>query len=595
MTADEIEKKYAELELKPGGFRNDRTKPLMELAKAAEKLGKADQADHLKTEAAAFYLTPRGKTFPGYFQPAIVYVDGSTSPARDYFTVERLAWMAKRARETASCVHGAHLADVCWDFALKKDPELARLAFDKYLECANQYWAAGAGLDFGEALKRAAELASSIKDAVRLARLNPIIRARAEDLDKRKEFRYCLDLADALENSRQTPPNDEEQLLILKILNNGATYYREAHPKRDGSFGPTNAPNEHMSRSFTDAQLRLSKAWKRTEITAETAKLELAQSYEREAEKAGNHLARLVFLRDAEKLYGELGKAAEQSRTRVAMAKAGKGAESEMKLFRGEFQIPHAEIDEYIKPLIGASLSVSLSQLAAAPHFIPDLNETKESAAKRKKEFPFQAIVPRVILKDGHLVGSASSEEELLATTTVRDFVMGIKIGGVFRSRLFERLTKEQGLSKDGLLVPFREWGYCKEKHLEFLGVGFDHYLKGDYVSSIHVLIPQFEDVLRGFLERSGQPISDPQRGKFIILDSLLKDPVLALAAGENLITWYKLSLSDPAGMNLRNDVAHGLSSPEVMTKETAELVIHILLSMTSFELEENKAHEQKP
>jgi len=586
LTAAEIEQKHLELEKMPGGFYRDRGGPLMALVKAAEKLGDKDRAEQLRAEAAAFYLTPRGKTFPGYFQPAVVYTNGATSPPADFFTEDRLKWLAKRAQEATSPAYAAHLADVCWDFAAKKDPALARLASDKYIACAELYWKAGSGTDFGDAIKRAAELAATLRDNARMAAITAFILARLSDLDGRKEYRYCFDLADALEKVQLAPPAEADQVRVLEILSNGAAYYQQEHPMKDGSFGPVSAPNERFSRSFCERRLALAKAWKRKDVTAEATKLEKAQSYEREAAKAPNALAKLIFLQDAEKLYGELGKAADLARIRVAMGESGKAAEAEFKPARGEIQIPHAEIEEYIKPLIGANLAESLMNLSTAPHFIPDLDSSKKSAAEGKEKFPFQAIIPKVILKDGHVVGSASTEEELFELAVVRDFVIGIKMGGVFRSHLFERLRKEQGLSKDGLLVHFRGWGYCKEKHLEFLSAGLAHYFKDDFTAAIHVLVPQFEDMLRGFLEKAGQPIGDPQRGKFLLLDSLLKNEVLVQVAGENLITWYRLSLSDSDGINLRNEVAHGLSNPRAMTRETTELVIHLLLSLTRFNAE---------
>lgn len=590
LTPAEIGKKFAEIEQMPGGFYKDKATPLMRLAKAADQLGNTERAEQLRTEAAAFLLTPRGQGFSGYFQPAFVYADDSTSPPRDYFTPDRLAWLAKRAQETSGTAHAAHLADVCWDLAPKKDPAMARLAISKYRECADGYWRAGKGLEFGDAIKRAVQLAAILGDASQLSEITADIVARFDELDGRKEYRYCLDLADALEKATKAPPAEDAQKRVLEVLDHGASYYRETHPKKEDSFGPVHGPNEHFSRSFAERSLALAKAWKRKDVTAEATKLAQAQSYEREAERAANELARLVFLQDAEKLYGELGRTADQDRLRVAMGQAGKRAESEFKEARGEVQIPHAEIKAYIEPLIGGSLAGSLENLSAAPHFIPSLDSSKKSAAEGKRQFPLQAIMPKLILKDGHIVGGGATDEELLDLAVTRDFVLGIKIGGVFRSHLIERLIKEQGLSTDGLLAHFRKWGHCKDKHIEFLGIGFAHYFKGDHISAIHVLVPQFEDILRGFLERAGQPISDPQRGKFFILDSLLKNPTLVKVAGEDLITWYRLSLSDPSGINLRNDVAHGLSSPESMTKETAELVIHLLLSFTRFKFEDNKA-----
>lgn len=593
LTPEEINKRYSEIEAIPGGFYHDKSTPRIKFAEVLEKDGKQELATQLKVEAGAFFLTPRGDAFPGYFQPTFVYTNGATSPSREYFTPERLGLLAKRAKETTSPSCAAHYADVCWDLSSTKDPEMARLAADKYLESAKQYWAAGKGLDFGEAMKRAVQLAATVKDATRLAGLITETISRLEDLEKRQEYRYALDLAEALANTKEVLPSDKEQKRILEILTNGAAYYQSAHPKTEHSFGPVEGPNEHFVRSFVERKSVLLRLWDDKSVTSDALKLEEAQSYERDAKNAPNELARLVFLRDAERLYGELGKTSDISRIRVAMVKAGKLAESEMKEIHSEIKIDHSKIDEYIAPIIGDTLPESLRRLATTSRFIPDLETSKDSVAERQKEHPLQTFIPKVVMKDGHLVGSPSSREELFEDSVFRDYVMGIHISSVFRGRLLERLTKEQGFSKDALLEHFRSWGYCKEKHLHFLELGFQHYFIGDYTSAIHVLVPQFEDILRWLLEQAGQPVSDPRRGKFLLLDSLLKNELFQSTAEKNLIDWYRLSLSAPEGLNLRNDVAHGLSSPDKMTKETVELVIHLLLSFTRFTL--NAAEDKDP
>lgn len=594
LTPEEIDQKYAEIEAIPGGFYHDKSTPRIKFAEALEKTGQQELAAQLRVEAGAFFLTSRGDAFPGYFQPTFVYTNGATSPSRDYFTPERLVLLAKRAKETSSPSCAAHYADVCWDLSSPKDPEMARLASDKYLESARQYWAARKGLDFGEAINRAVQLAASIKDSTRLAGLISEIISRLQDLERRQEYRYALDLADALADTKDLFPSDKEQKTIVEILNNGAAYYQKAHPKVEHSFGPVAGPNEHFVRSFVERKSALLRLWGDKSVAPDALKLEEAQSYDREAENAPNYLARLVFLRDAEKLYGELGRADDVSRIRVAMVKAGKLAESEMKEIRSEIKIDHAKIDEYISPIIGPTLADSLNRLSTTFRFIPDLETSRDSVSESQKEHPLQTFIPKVIVKDGHLVGSPSSREELFEDSVLRDYVMGIHVSGVFRGRLLERLAKEQGLTKDVLLEHFCTWGYCKEKHLRFLGIGVEHYFKGDNASAIHVLVPQFEDILRWLLEQAGQPVSDPRRGKFLLLDSLLKNELFQATAGKTLIDWYRLSLSAPTGLNLRNDVAHGLSSPEKMTREMVELVIHLLLSLTRFTLKESSEADDK-
>lgn len=592
MTLEEIELSYTEIEKTSGGFVHDKGVPRIRLAEAAEKFGHSERAEQLRIEGLAFLLTSRGNAFPGHFQPIFTYTNGATHPSREYFTQERLEWLAKRAGETSIPYIAAHFADVCWDLSLQKNPSLARLACDKYLEASAIYWLDSEGLDYSEAIERAVELAASIKDNSRLLNLFSEILSRLDELDRRAEYRYALELADALEKSKESYPCEAEQNKVLGILAKAAEYYRQEHPKVENSFGPVEGPNEHFVRSFTEKRLALAKVWGRKELTSDAIKLEQAQSYEREANRAPNSLAKLVFLKEAEKLYGELGEASDVSRIRVEMTKAGVMAQSEMKEVRAEIKIEDGKVDEYISPLFGKTISESLQRLATTFRFIPDLRTSTESALERQKEYPLQTFFPKLVLKDGHIVGSPSSREELLAESVYRDFVMGILVSGVFRGRLLGRLAREQGLSKESLQGHFRSWGYCKEKHLHFLGIGFDHYFKVDYISAIHILVPQFEDILRWFFEQAGEPVSDPQRGRFILLDSILKNERFLTVAGPRLIDWYKLSLSDPSGLNLRNDVVHGLSSPEYLTKEIAELVIQLLLSLTRFTLKENLSND---
>lgn len=163
---------------------------------------------------------------------------------------------------------------------------------------------------------------------------------------------------------------------------------------------------------------------------------------------------------------------------------------------------------------------------------------------------------------------------------------MEIKVGSVFRGYLFNKLKKDYGLNKDSLTAHFRRWGLCKPRNLTLLEKGFEHYFQGDYVSSLHILVPQFEDILRNILDAAGRSISIPEHG-VATLRSLLSDAGFITVAGMNLKRYYELVLSDPPGLNLRNDIAHGLLEPNVMDKSTVELILHLLLTLTRFRIEE--------
>lgn len=459
----------------------------------------------------------------------------------------------------------------------KKKVDDAKVAIDRYIDCARLYKKSLWGVEYGESIHRAVELATTIGDITRINILKQFIIEEFGDLDKRQEYRYCLDLAESLETGQKHFIfTDTETMNLLGIIQRAAQFYAEAHPAIETAMGPTTGPNWHFVRSFLERQYELQKIFKQNPDN-KTYKKTLAEAYEEEA-KGREPLARLVFLQDAERLYGEAGFTQERDRIRVELGITGKQAEAEMKPVSSTISIKHEEMDKYIAPLIATDIAESLINLAGAHHFFPSIKQTQVSAEKQKAKYPLASFFPTIALKDGYI---CQIETEKHDATFVRDFVMGIQIGGVYRARLFEQLKAAQNFDAYTLTKHFEHWEYCNTDRLELLRKGFCYYFQGDYIASLHILVPQFEALLRGLLEKAGRPIHDPQKGTFLVLGNLLRDAALVSIAGEDLIYWYQMSLSDPAGLNLRNDISHGLCSASIFTKENTELATHLLLSLT--------------
>jgi hypothetical protein len=124
-----------------------------------------------------------------------------------------------------------------------------------------------------------------------------------------------------------------------------------------------------------------------------------------------------------------------------------------------------------------------------------------------------------------------------------------------------------------------------QEDTLGLLEHGFERYLAGDHVSALHVLVPRFEAMVRDLLNATGRPTADPSSGGAMTLGTLLSDPVLREAAGEELAHYYELTLISPGlGLNLRNGLAHGTLPLVSMHEGNTELVLHLLLTLTRFE-----------
>lgn len=555
-----------ELEGDTSRFRFDRWARFQEIASQYEQAGDHGNAERIKTEATAFmFCNPMTRQLEDSF-PRL-------------FTPEQLKYLAIRARGSKNPIHASCFADVVWDFSEKKDPEMARIAIDRYLEAAEIFKHNKWGVEFGEVIKRAASLASMIQDPERLEKVKKTIIEYTRKLDATKDYRFCLDLVEAI---TKLGLREEERLELIKILEKAAAYYEEEHPSREDSLGPVEGPNEHFVQSFLKAELELfpDKGSKEAQMVRRS----IAQSHERKGDRAlkvGNYIAALVSYQSAEMSFVDK---ADKDRMRVKLAEAGSQVEGKLLPISVEVKIETAkieeyEIEEYVRPLLADTLEDCLARLAAAPQFIPNVERTKRSLEKRHRKFPLQFLIPKIRLKEGHIAALYTDTDEVYDQALARELIMEIQVASIFRSYLFDRL-RERGLDTNSLIEHFQRWGYCQPRNLEMLRRGFDHYFAGDYPASLHILIPQFEDILRALLQAAGRPVSRPPRG-VATLGALLSDSGFISAAGADLKRYYELVLTD--GLNLRNDIAHGLLNPESMTKSTVELIIHLLLTLTRF------------
>jgi len=133
-------------------------------------------------------------------------------------------------------------------------------------------------------------------------------------------------------------------------------------------------------------------------------------------------------------------------------------------------------------------------------------------------------------------------------------------------------------LSKSPLFAAVRQ---------ELLREGLAAYEQGDFVKAIHVLIPQVECALREFLGRLGVPTRKPARNHPGVneaknMNDILADERMRSVLGERV--WRYLILvyiEKRGGLNLRNDVAHGLLDPSAFNRQIADYVFHTLLALS--------------
>lgn len=146
----------------------------------------------------------------------------------------------------------------------------------------------------------------------------------------------------------------------------------------------------------------------------------------------------------------------------------------------------------------------------------------------------------------------------------------------VFTTENFRQLLDEKGLIQiDG-------------NYFEILIYGIENYIKQDFISAIHILVPQFENLLLLVAESAGIQTTVIERGKAItkkvtLSDLSLKSEEMLKVFGKDFCLYLRYSLYSPLGLSIRHKIAHGTITKDECSESNCNLVvvsIFILLDM---------------
>ena len=107
--------------------------------------------------------------------------------------------------------------------------------------------------------------------------------------------------------------------------------------------------------------------------------------------------------------------------------------------------------------------------------------------------------------------------------------------------------------------------------------------LRGDMATAIHLLVLQLENAFRTYFEQQGFPTSRVDKHGIqedFDLNELLRSPVFPKLFGEDMTFNLRVMLVEKAGLNLRNNLAHGLMSDREMSSSTWNFLWWLVLRL---------------
>jgi hypothetical protein len=506
---------------------------------------------------------------------------GQAYPHVEAFTPEALDAVAAELESSSNPIHRSRCADFLWE--RRPHHTDARQAVEAYLAAADLYMANGWHDQVCDALDRAAELSLRLGDQGLVARAKAVafrLAATLVEARQHPEVRWAIDGLETLV-AFERRLIDDERSEIAQLAEQGATFYAD-----EG--------DQHIERSFLGILAKVKETLRRP-AAAREAQRRSAETYVAEADRAESSLGAVLFLKEAIQAYADLGESARIETLKRRLAVEVTASESESVTISTDVRIPTAPLHDWLAQLLAGSLEEALAMLMVT--LVPNTDSVRAQAQRLRQRFPLQHMVTKMKFEGQRIVGTADSDVTHEDMSLMECYALDLSLSDIQLGLALDKLEAEKGLNPESLMSFLRKGELFDHDTLDMVGTGVERYFAKDYVSALHVLVPQLEDAIRSFLGKLELATTSFDRGltREKPLDVVLETPQLREGLGENLATYLEVLLVRPEGRNLRNRTGHGLVKRSDCTRNNVQRILHCFLSLVRFAVVQPDVDSETP
>lgn len=202
----------------------------------------------------------------------------------------------------------------------------------------------------------------------------------------------------------------------------------------------------------------------------------------------------------------------------------------------------------------------------------------KNQTIENQSEFSFINLFPPIIYDGkGRMIAQPKTETE----KSKLDFAQWSPLHFMYFKRQLETIFKEFSINEKYFDKKIDVSLYFDETDKLITKKAIYNYFKGDYIIFLHLMLPRIENILRNFLEKQGESILGRIKKdgfKYKILGDILEDPKIRYIFTEETLEYFKLVLNNDLGLNIRNNLSHGIISIGECNENKSNIVFHILL-----------------
>lgn len=230
------------------------------------------------------------------------------------------------------------------------------------------------------------------------------------------------------------------------------------------------------------------------------------------------------------------------------------------------------------------------------PNFMPRIKDV-DALTKRSMPLTYQLATLTTISDQGHNLRGGSLAEYSWFMEMYR--LSQKQIMTLYLSKLMYMLINKNSygntMTVTDLSNYFSSSKLFSSNQLKIVLLGLHKYYKEDYISALHILVPQFESFLLDIVKKLGINIValdtavDTATRTSTLSERDFDSEDFIKIFGEDLCRQIKFVLFEPMGYRLRHKIAHGEITPEECNFQNTTLILYLYLVLLARVTVKNK------
>ncbi len=310
--------------------------------------------------------------------------------------------------------------------------------------------------------------------------------------------------------------------------------------------------------------------------------IKVGRAFEAFAATADPLLAQAWFA-DVERLYREFGLIENASRLRTKIRDLGPSAVRRLVPFRQEIEIKQEDIDRYVSNIVEGNDDTVVAQFII--YHIPRRRKTEKRLKKISSKTPEMLVGHQTIVDPaGRPVVSLGSLESDIDGHIMIHTKREIGFVSIYMRAVIEAMISRRIIDTEKVLARVDGSPLFDSSKRPIIEQALKFYFDKKPMLFLHLAIPQIESAVRKLAELLGVDTYRPNRVGGMDLrsmDDLLREQTVVETLKSDVTDYFRMLYTDKRGINLHNDLCHGMLPTETFGIGLADRVFHTLLLLT--------------